>query len=535
MDADMHIASYPQLQLIQRHHLHRMQQSQPRSLLSGNVNPWRSVGAPAHGTVGTFADLAATSVPNPTLAQRVGGRTDPLFNPQNTSNVYINGLPTFFTTAQLYDLCSEFGPITSVRTFDRLNTPEPSTYGFVLFADIDSARRCIVSLRQYSDLHPSFAKTQKIPQPSTDAQLSDAFEKRMERLSLFDSSNQFLAANTPQSIAARTPPIPAEVDDMAWRNRVASAPVVLNGTRSKFMNGRSQLETVLEDPGTAPEVQADVFVQGLPLHLQRPELDALFAPHKILDDRVCQVSGSSGAPDSISGVMRLQSMSAAREVQSRLQGLRLSGWPYDLKVMVIENQNEEDHDNVFEVQPRRAPAASQWSGVGLGVPPIRSTSQAFPGRRISSMPTGSSAGIGTMASIHAPREQGVPARKSSAIPVRAPAPIYTTPIGAVGSERSSPIGSDRHAAPLPLQLDPAFSPRSPTGSGSDGSMSPVSPALTFTSSGRTPTMATIATPRHDDESKNLRGEGTKETGLDLKLGMEGEVTARAVGLAVLDE
>jgi hypothetical protein len=51
-------------------------------------------------------------------------------------------------------------------------------------------------------------------------------------------------------------------------------------------------------------------------------------------------------------------------------------------------------------------------------------------------------------------------------------------------------------------------------------------------------MATIATPRHGDENKNIRGEGAKETGLELKLGVEdgeGEVTARAVGLAGLDE
>ncbi|KAJ1301899.1 hypothetical protein OPQ81_000739 [Rhizoctonia solani] len=560
MDTDMHIASYPELQLIQRQHLHRMQQqttqsSQPRSLLlssTPNLNPWRSsVGAPAHGTVGTFAELATNSTlpSTATLAQRVGGRTDPLFNPHNTSNVYINGLPTFFSTPQLYDLCSEFGTITSVRTFDRLNTPEPSTYGFVLFADIESARRCIISLRQYSDLHPSFAKTQKIPQPSADSQLTEAYEKRMERLSLFDSSSRFLAANSPQSVAARNAPmapsIPTEADDLAWRARVASAPVVLqggpNGGRSRFTNGRSSLETVPEDPIITPEDQADVFVQGLPMQIQRLELDALFAPHKILDYRVCLVGGVEGMPDSLSGVMRLQSMSAAREIKSRIHGWRLPGWSYDLKVMVIESQNEEENDNIFEVQPSRTPAtAGQWSSIGLGVPPIRSTPQVFPGRRISSMPTGSSAGIGTIASMHAPRsEQGVPARKSSAIEVRAPAPIYTTGIGAVGSGRSSPIGSDRHAAPPPLQLDAAFSPRSPAGSGSDGSMSPVSPALTFTSSGRTPTMATIATPRHDDESKNLRGEGAKETGLDLKLGVEedgdGEVTARAVGLAVLDE
>ncbi|KAG9074573.1 hypothetical protein FS749_013843 [Ceratobasidium sp. UAMH 11750] len=164
MDTDMNIASYPQLQLIQRHHLQRAQ-ARPAALLSPVATAWRAaaglgIGAPAHGTVGTYADLAAAGgLPSgAALAQRGGNRIDPLFNPQNTSNVYINGLPTFFSTSQLYDLCSEFGTITSLRTFDRLNTPEPSTYGFVLFENIESARRCIIALRQYSDLHPSFAK-----------------------------------------------------------------------------------------------------------------------------------------------------------------------------------------------------------------------------------------------------------------------------------------------------------------------------------------------------------------------------------------
>lgn len=166
MDSDMHIASYPQLQLIQRQHLLRVQQhanapARPRAsslLLSPVASAWRAsnaaagltfpsppVGAPAHGTVGTYADLAshgnlpagtcspillprihANLCAGASLAQRGGNRVDPLFNPQNTSNVYINGLPTYFPTSQLYDLCAEFGPIASVRTFDRLNTPEPS-------------------------------------------------------------------------------------------------------------------------------------------------------------------------------------------------------------------------------------------------------------------------------------------------------------------------------------------------------------------------------------------------------------------------
>lgn len=177
---------------------------------------------------------------------------------------------------------------------------------------MEAARRCIVALRQYSDLHPSFAKvrliagcfwadlvqTQKIPQPSADAQVTEAFEKRMERLSLFDGN------------------VPSRDDDAVWRTRVASAPGAMQcNPRPRF--ARSPLETVLEDPA-AVEAQADVFIQGyvlsvcvgsanprrLPLHLQPGELEALFVPHKILDNRVCQVAGDVGLPDSISGVMR---------------------------------------------------------------------------------------------------------------------------------------------------------------------------------------------------------------------------------------
>jgi hypothetical protein len=114
-------------------------------------------------------------------------------------------------------------------------------------------------------------QTQKIPQASTDTQITDAFEKRMERLSLFDSSSRFLAANAPQPVSAPAhapmlSPVEAMDTDATWRARIASAPVVMQGApgtaRPKFAGARSPLETVLEDPGAAPEAQADVFVQG---------------------------------------------------------------------------------------------------------------------------------------------------------------------------------------------------------------------------------------------------------------------------------
>ena len=47
-------------------------------------------------------------------------------------NVYINGLPPHFPEDELFNLCNEFGPIRSVRTFTRHVRDSESGYGFVL-------------------------------------------------------------------------------------------------------------------------------------------------------------------------------------------------------------------------------------------------------------------------------------------------------------------------------------------------------------------------------------------------------------------
>lgn len=96
-----------------------------------------------------------------------------------TPNVYINGLPPHFREDQLHDLTAPFGEIRSVRTFTRHVRDSESGYGFVLcvffllrnvggasdacrsinrFATIEAAERCIISLRRYRNLHPTFSK-----------------------------------------------------------------------------------------------------------------------------------------------------------------------------------------------------------------------------------------------------------------------------------------------------------------------------------------------------------------------------------------
>ena len=86
----------------------------------------------------------------------------------STSNVYINNLPTAFTEAHLYQLRAAFGTILNLCIMLR----ETGTcYGFVLsvarpqssvhltsFETIEVTESCIMWLRQFLDLHPSFAR-----------------------------------------------------------------------------------------------------------------------------------------------------------------------------------------------------------------------------------------------------------------------------------------------------------------------------------------------------------------------------------------
>ncbi|KAI0041780.1 hypothetical protein FA95DRAFT_1576152 [Auriscalpium vulgare] len=75
-----------------------------------------------------------------------------------TPNVYIDGLPPNFTEEELYAMTKDFGSVISVRTFTRHVSEHPSGYGFVLFETVDSAAKCIETLKHYRNLHPSFSK-----------------------------------------------------------------------------------------------------------------------------------------------------------------------------------------------------------------------------------------------------------------------------------------------------------------------------------------------------------------------------------------
>ncbi|KAG8819771.1 hypothetical protein FRC19_009554 [Serendipita sp. 401] len=85
-------------------------------------------------------------------------KPDPLENPLNTTNVYINGLPLRWTDDDLYRLTRGFGAVKSVKMFTRHLEDKPSAFNCV-----EDAERFIVTLRQHTQFHPSFAKTGKVP------------------------------------------------------------------------------------------------------------------------------------------------------------------------------------------------------------------------------------------------------------------------------------------------------------------------------------------------------------------------------------
>ncbi|KXN82757.1 Sporulation-specific protein 5 [Leucoagaricus sp. SymC.cos] len=194
-----------------------------------------------------------------------------------TPNVYINGLPPHFPEDQLYALAAPFGEVRSVRTFTRHVRDSESGYGFVLFENIESAERCIVALRKYRNLHPTFSKQiHKIPGTIYAQSFSQAPSESMTSLDSWDSKRD-------------------EVD--SFKRRMES----------------------LHDP-----TSTNLYMEGLPLSIDEPTLAALVSPHRISSSRFFQTRLSH--PPRIIAFVRLETRTGAEEIIERLHGRMVRGW-----------------------------------------------------------------------------------------------------------------------------------------------------------------------------------------------------------------
>ncbi|KAF8157126.1 hypothetical protein B0H34DRAFT_798438 [Crassisporium funariophilum] len=186
-----------------------------------------------------------------------------------TPNVYINGLPPHFPEDQLFALASPFGEIRSVRTFTRHVRDSESGYGFVLFETIDAAEKCIISLRRYRNLHPTFSKQiHKIP------------------------GTTYAQAAIP----------PSGSSTCSWDEPGGSI-----------------------NDGAGGSVTDSAGVDAsLPLSIDEPTLAALVSPHRISSSRFFQTRLSN--PPRIIAFVRLETRPGAEEVIERLHGRMVRGW-----------------------------------------------------------------------------------------------------------------------------------------------------------------------------------------------------------------
>ncbi|KAF9041505.1 hypothetical protein BJ165DRAFT_289946 [Panaeolus papilionaceus] len=194
-----------------------------------------------------------------------------------TPNVYINGLPPHFPEDQLYALAAPYGEIRSVRTFTRHVRDCESGYGFVLFETIDAAERCIIALRKYRNLHPTFSKQiHKIP--------GTAYAQGVDSTALVAGGIGLSGAHAVGS-------------DASFKAKMES----------------------LADP-----TSTNLYMEGLPLSIDEPTLGALVAPHRIVSSRFFQTRLSS--PPRIIAFVRFDTRHGAEEIIERLHGRMVRGW-----------------------------------------------------------------------------------------------------------------------------------------------------------------------------------------------------------------
>ncbi|KAI0041858.1 hypothetical protein FA95DRAFT_647903 [Auriscalpium vulgare] len=190
-----------------------------------------------------------------------------------TPNVYINGLPPNFPEEQLYAMTKDFGGVISVRTFTRHVSDRPSGYGFVLFDTVDSAAKCIESLRRYRNLHPSFSKqVHKIPGTEYASIAPSDFSSASSASSISDGHESF----------------------------------------------KARMERLKDESST------NLYIEGLPMSIDEPTLGALVAPYPIKSSRFFQTRLSH--PPRIIAFVRLESRAACEEIIERLHGRMIRGW-----------------------------------------------------------------------------------------------------------------------------------------------------------------------------------------------------------------
>ncbi|TEB22302.1 hypothetical protein FA13DRAFT_1716139 [Coprinellus micaceus] len=185
---------------------------------------------------------------------------------QKTPNVYINGLPPHFPEEQLEALTAPFGEVKSVRTFTRHVRDSESGYGFVLFGSIEAAERCIIALRKYRNLHPTFSKqVHKIPG------------------TIYANSNT---------------------------NNQGDGSFGGFHSASESEDGDATFKARMEALGRPDEHQL--------------ALSALVSPHRVISNRFFQTRLSN--PPRIIAFVRLETRAGAEEVIERLHGKMVRGW-----------------------------------------------------------------------------------------------------------------------------------------------------------------------------------------------------------------
>ncbi|KAH8097017.1 hypothetical protein BXZ70DRAFT_1009343 [Cristinia sonorae] len=193
-----------------------------------------------------------------------------------TPNVYINGLPPNFPEDQLLAMTREFGEVVSVRTFTRHVSDRPSGYGFVLFGSVQAAEKCIEALRKYRNLHPSYSKRiHKIP------------------------GTTYATAHAEQSVGSSVSNSPSE-------------------SSSESDSFKARMEKLHDTSST------NLYVEGLPMDINEPTLQALVSPHKIMSSRFFQTRLS--VPARVIAFVRLETRKAAEEIIERLHGRMVRGW-----------------------------------------------------------------------------------------------------------------------------------------------------------------------------------------------------------------
>ncbi|KAF7300451.1 RRM domain-containing protein [Mycena chlorophos] len=219
--------------------------------------------------------------------------------------VYFNGLPSAFNEDRLFSIVSPFGAVICVRVQPAAPGPTPNGYGFVMFASLADAQKCVASLSGTEPWQSQSESSHTSNEPSDEGSSIDSSSPPSSPSSQNPDPFGISDSNDSDSLSSPSTSPPSSpsscMTDTSISEFLSRVPPIADLAHSS-PTSESAPEEALPSPALSPKPPrrlrvninsvegSTISVRGLPIGVDKHNLAQLAHPHPILNSRFFEIN-----------------------------------------------------------------------------------------------------------------------------------------------------------------------------------------------------------------------------------------------------